>query len=37
MGQTYFARNELRTNYEEHSPCWEANTYSASQEIPRIL
>jgi hypothetical protein len=30
-------KRPLLNNYMEHSPSWEANSRSASQEIPQLL
>ena len=32
-----FSKDSLLTYYMEQSPSWEANLFSVSQEIPRIL
>jgi len=29
--------NKINSNSTQHSPAWEANRFSASQEIPRTL
>jgi len=34
---TYFTLKDMHTNYKEQSPSWEANSHSASQEVPRLL
>jgi hypothetical protein len=37
MGNLSYLLVYLQTYSMEHSPAWEANHFSASQEIPRIL